>query len=177
MALGQTQQTSTRCRGHTYLFDAKSIPWLPDDATVLTNAHGRAWGAQKKVGDPLPFEQLSSWFEHMEQRERFSNPKASLGNLLGSHHQMSVVKPTSFDEGAQTLAKHFKRRQAVVLNLQQADEELTKRMVDFCAGLAYALDGAVHPIADSLFLLTPAKVEVSDNDGLMTSGRGFYNQS
>jgi cell division inhibitor SepF len=90
---------------------------------------------------------------------------------------MSIVKPTSFDEGAQNLAKGFKRRQAVVLNLQQADAELTKRMVDFCAGLAYALDGAVHPIADSLFLLTPAEVEVSGNEGSRTSGREFYNQS
>ena len=159
------------------MFDVKPIPPLPDGATVPANAHGRAWESQKKVGDPLPFEQLDSWFEHTEQRERFSNPEASLGNLLGSHHQISVVKPTSFDEGAQTLAKHFKRRQAVVLNLQQADAELTKRMVDFCAGLAYALDGAVHPIADSLFLLTPADVEVSNNEGSRTSGREFYNQS
>jgi FtsZ-interacting cell division protein YlmF len=133
-------------------------------------------GNSEKVGDPLPFEQLPSWFEHTEQRVRFSNPEASLGNLLG-FHQISVVKPTSFDEGAQPLAKHFKRRQAVVLNLQQADAELTKRMVDFCAGLAYALDGAVHPIANSLFLLTPADVEVSDNEGSRTSGRKFYNQS
>ena len=135
-------------------------------------------GSTEKVGDPLPFEQLSSsWFEHEEQKERFSNPKASLGNHFGSHHQMGVVKPTSFDEGAQILAERFKRRQAVVLNLQQAEAELAKRMVDFCAGLAYALDGAIHPIADSLFLLTPAEVEVSSKEGSRTAGREFYNQS
>ena len=72
----------------------------------------------KKGDDPLPFEHLSSsWFEQAEQKERFSNQKVSLGNLFGSPHQMGVVKPTSFDEGAQDLAKRFKRRQAVVLNL------------------------------------------------------------
>jgi FtsZ-interacting cell division protein YlmF len=129
----------------------------------------------EKVGDPLPFDQ-PSWFEYAEQKQGFSKPKASLGNLLGPHYQMSIVNPTSFDEGAQTLAKYFRRRQAVVLNLQQADEELTQRMVDFCAGLAYALDGAIHPIADSLLLLTPAEVDVSDKEGSRTSGRGFYNQ-
>jgi cell division inhibitor SepF len=125
----------------------------------------------------LPFEQLSSWFEHTEQNERFSTPKASLGNLLDSHHQINVLKPTSFDEGAQTLAKRLKHQQAVVLNLQQADAELTKRMVDFCAGLAYGLDSMVHLIADSLFLLTPAEVEVSSKEGSRTAGRQFYNQS
>jgi cell division inhibitor SepF len=126
----------------------------------------------------LPFEQpSSSWFEHAEQKGQFSTPKSSLGNLLGPHLQMSVVKSTSFDESAQLLAKRFKHQQAVVLNLQQADAELTKRMVDFCAGLAYALDGMVHPIADSLFLLTPAEVEVSSKEGSRTAGSQFYNQS
>jgi cell division inhibitor SepF len=55
--------------------------------------------------------------------------------------------------------------------------ELAKRMVDFCAGLAYALDGAIHPIAGSLFLLTPAEVEFSSKEGPRTAGREFYNQS
>jgi len=130
------------------------------------------------VSDPLPFEQLpSSRFQHAEQKERFWTPKASLSNLFGSKHQVTVERPTSFDEGAQALAKRFKRRQAVILNLQQANAELTKRMVNFCAGLAYALDGAIHPIADSLFLLTPAQVEVSSKEGPRTAGRQFYNQS
>ena len=90
---------------------------------------------------------------------------------------MGVVKPTSFDEGAQALAERFRHRQAIILNLQQADVELAKRMVDFCAGLAYALDGAIHPIAGSLFLLTPAEVEFSSKEGPRTAGREFYNQS
>jgi FtsZ-interacting cell division protein YlmF len=125
----------------------------------------------------VTFEQLLSWPEHAEQKKWLSSPKTPLGNLFGSHHQVGVVKPTSFDEGAQTLAERFKRRQAVVLNLQQADAELAKRTVDFCAGLAYALDGAVHPIADSLFLLSPAEVEVFRKERSRTAGREFYNQS
>jgi len=71
---------------------------------------------------------------------------------------MCVVEVTSFDKGAQAVADQFKRRQPVLLNLQRADENLGERMVDFCAGLAYALDGVVHPIVDRLFLLTPNKV-------------------
>ncbi len=134
-----------------------------------------------KVGDPLPFEH-PSWFEHAEQRERerFSNPTTSLGNLFGSHCQVGVVKPTGFDEGAQAVGEHFRRRQAVkaiILNLQGTDAELAKRMVDFCAGLVYALDGVVHPIANSFFLLAPAEVEVLSKAGSRTTGSEFYNQS
>jgi FtsZ-interacting cell division protein YlmF len=135
-------------------------------------------GSTEKGGNPLPFEQpSSSWFEQAEQKERFSEPKASRGNLFGSPHQMGVVKPSNFDEGAQDLAKRFKRRQAVVLNLQQAESELAMRMVDFCAGLTYALDGAIHPIGDLLFLLTPAEVEVSSKEGSRIAGGKFYNRS
>jgi FtsZ-interacting cell division protein YlmF len=131
----------------------------------------------EKGGDPLPFEQLSSsWFEQAEQKERFSDQKASLGNLFGSPHHIGVVNPSSFDEGAQDLAKRFKRRQAIVLNLQQADAELAQRMVDFCAGLAYALDGAIYPIAHLLFLLAPAEIEVSSKEGSSIARGTFHNQ-
>ena len=73
---------------------------------------------------------------------------------------MTVLEPTGFDEGARAAANAFKLRQPVVLNLQRADGKLARRMVDFCAGLAYALDGRLRPVADGLFLLTPEGVEV-----------------
>src|ERR671916_2575646 len=50
--------------------------------------------------------------------------------------RVSVVDPSSFND-AQALADRFKRQQPVILNLQQADAELSRRMVDFCAGLTY----------------------------------------
>ncbi len=89
---------------------------------------------------------------------------------------MGVVNPSSFEEGAQDLAKRFKRRQAIVLSLDQADAELAKRMVDFCAGLVYALDGTIHPIGHLLFLLAPAETEVSSKEGSSIAGGKFYNQ-
>ena len=49
----------------------------------------------------------------------------------------------------------------VILNLQTTDHELSKRMIDFCSGLTYALDGGMQRIAEKIFLLTPRNVEVS----------------
>ena len=74
---------------------------------------------------------------------------------------MTVLDPTAFEDGARAAAHAFKLQQPVILNLQRADGNLSRRMVDFCAGLAYALDGRLRPIADGLFLLTPEGVEVS----------------
>jgi cell division inhibitor SepF len=89
--------------------------------------------------------------------------------------RVSVVKPTNFDD-AQALADRFKRQQPVILNLQQADSELSRRMVDFCAGLTYALDGRIQTIASGLFLLTPHNVEVWAKESKRLAERAFFNQ-
>ena len=57
--------------------------------------------------------------------------------------RVSVLEPSSFND-AQTLADRFKRQQPVILNLQSVDGDLSRRMVDFCSGLTYALDGNIQ---------------------------------
>ena len=89
--------------------------------------------------------------------------------------RVSVVDPSSFND-AQALADRFKRQQPVILNLQNADGELSRRMVDFCAGLTYALDGQIQTVANRVFLLTPRNVEVSAEERKRLAERAFFNQ-
>jgi cell division inhibitor SepF len=89
--------------------------------------------------------------------------------------RVSVVDPSSFND-AQALADRFKRQQPVILNLQQVDEELGRRMVDFCSGLTYALDGQIQTVATRVFLLTPRNVEVSAEERKRLAERAFFNQ-
>jgi cell division inhibitor SepF len=89
--------------------------------------------------------------------------------------RVSVVDPESFND-AQALADRFKRQQPVILNLQQADGELSRRLVDFCAGLTYALDGQIQTVANRVFLLTPHNVEVSAEERKRIAERAFFNQ-
>ena len=128
----------------------------------------------------LAMGRLAAWFGHPEQDELSPPPgvplSAELGNLLGPSHRVSVMSPKSFEE-AQDLADHFKRQQLVFVDLRNLDDALSKRMVDFCAGLTYALGGQVRPIVDRLFLLTPHGVEVSDCEGEQFAERVFFNQS
>ncbi len=90
-------------------------------------------------------------------------------------NQVSVVDPTSFDDAA-VLADCFKRRQLVILNLQRADERLSRQMVDFCAGLAYALDGEIQIVADQLVLLAPRDVQISNEKRERLAERRLSNQ-
>ena len=74
-----------------------------------------------------------------------------------------AVTPTSFNE-AQGIGDRFKSGQPVIVNLQGVERDLRRRLVDFASGLCYALGGKMDRVADQVYLLTPADVEVSDDD-------------
>ena len=90
--------------------------------------------------------------------------------------RVHLILPRSFND-AQQVADRFKVGVPVILNLQSADSELSKRLIDFASGLTYALDGGMQRIADKVFLLTPRNVEVSAEERARLLEKGFFNQS
>ena len=94
----------------------------------------------------------------------------------GDNVQVHFVTPRNFND-AQEIADKFKRSVPVILNLQSASTDLSKRLIDFGSGLTYALDGGMQRIADKTFLLTPANVEVSAEEKARLVEKGFFNQS
>jgi cell division inhibitor SepF len=90
--------------------------------------------------------------------------------------KVHLVIPRNFND-AQQVADQFKRSVPVILNLQTTDHELSKRMIDFCSGLTYALDGGMQRVAEKIFLLTPQNVEVSAEEKARLIDKGFFNQS
>lgn len=98
------------------------------------------------------------------------------GNGRGSGVQVHLVVPKSFND-AQQIADQFKEAIPVILNLQNTENDLSKRLIDFASGLTYALDGGMQRIADKVFLLTPRNVEVSAEERARLIEKGFFNQS
>ncbi|HOT23124.1 MAG TPA: cell division protein SepF [Thermoleophilia bacterium] len=89
--------------------------------------------------------------------------------------EVHLVIPKNFND-AQQVADKFKVDVPVILNLQGADTELAKRLIDFSSGLTYALDGGMQRVADKVFLLTPRNVEVSAEERARLLEKGFFNQ-
>lgn len=89
--------------------------------------------------------------------------------------QVHLVVPKSFND-AQQIADKFKATVPVILNLQSAETDLAKRLIDFASGLTYALDGGMQRVADKVFLLTPRNVEVSAEERARLLEKGFFNQ-
>lgn len=109
-------------------------------------------------------------FEPVEPEEKADVPeteikvKKSSGNVVNlptvpKQIQVMVVEPFSFDD-AQQIADYLKSRKPVVVNLENTDGEIAKRMIDFMSGTAYALGGTIQKIGKDIFLCAPYNVEV-----------------
>ena len=80
-----------------------------------------------------------------------------------------AVSPSAFND-AQEIGDRFKSGQPVIVNLQAVDRDLRRRLVDFSSGLCYAIGGKMDRVADQVYLLTPADVQVSREASRPTRG-------
>jgi cell division inhibitor SepF len=77
--------------------------------------------------------------------------------------RITTLQPSSYNE-ARTIGERYRDGQPVIMNLTELDDAAAKRLVDFAAGLAFALRGSIDKVTSRVFLLTPADVEVSADD-------------
>ena len=112
-------------------------------------------------------------------------PSAGAGHAGRHHHEpdragavgaasgrVHVVAPSRFGD-AKEIADRLKDNRPVIVNLQMADRDLQRRMIDFCSGVTYALSGEMEKVADQVFLLAPTNVKVSDEERQRLVERGF----
>jgi cell division inhibitor SepF len=73
--------------------------------------------------------------------------------------QVVLVKPDRFDD-ASSIADHLNEKRTVVMNLESTNKEISRRLVDFLSGVAYANNGQIKRVANSTFIITPYNVDV-----------------
>jgi cell division inhibitor SepF len=99
------------------------------------------------------------------------------GTLLQVHahrgSQITKRAPTSLAD-AQRAAEDLKERRPVIVNLEAADDELARRVIDFISGVTYALSGFYERVGEKVFLFTPSNIIISDEDEVEPGGKGLY---
>ena len=93
------------------------------------------------------------------------NPKKNKVISVHTTTQLKVVvrTPMSF-ENAKDIADHLKAKKPVVVNLENVDVPVAKRIIDFLSGSVYAVDGNIQKIADKIFLVAPYSVGIIGGD-------------
>jgi len=87
--------------------------------------------------------------------------------------RITTLRPKDYNE-ARTIGERFRDGQPVIMDLVSMDNADAKRLVDFAAGLAFALRGSFDKVATKVFLLAPADVDVSADERRRIAEAGFY---
>jgi len=73
--------------------------------------------------------------------------------------QVVLVKPERFED-ASGIADHLNAKRTIVLNLESATKDITRRLIDFLSGVAYANNGQIKRVANSTYIITPFNVGI-----------------
>lgn len=118
-------------------------------------------------------EDISSVEDYEESTERryrpSSNSSSSQGNKVVNIHattQLQVVlfKPERFGEETRTVADELLKMHTVVLNLENTNKDMSRRILDFLSGVAYANNGKIKRVATGTFIITPYNVDLTGDD-------------
>ncbi len=94
--------------------------------------------------------------------DNFDNDEVAKRNKVVNIHataqlQVILVKPEVFQDTKQ-IADHLNSKKTVVLNLESTTPDVTRRIIDFLGGVAYANGGNIKPVANNTFIITPYNV-------------------
>ena len=87
--------------------------------------------------------------------------------------KITTLRPKDYSE-ARTIGERFRDGTPVIMDLVSMDNADAKRLVDFAAGLAFALRGSFDKVATKVFLLSPADVDVTAEQRRRIAEAGFY---
>jgi cell division inhibitor SepF len=99
-------------------------------------------------------------------------------DVLSQENPMSritTLRPTSYEE-ARTIGERFREGIPVIMDLTAMDNADAKRLVDFAAGLTFALHGSFDRITTKVFMLATADVDVTAEERARIAETGFYNR-
>lgn len=106
---------------------------------------------------------------NVEQEEEEQMPSPSLSsdrkhNKVVNIHattQLAVVlvKPERYEDAA-SIADHLNAKKTVVLNLEQTSKDVSRRLIDFLCGVAYANNGQMKRVANNTYIITPYNVDI-----------------
>lgn len=112
---------------------------------------------QSQPQQPQQQPQQEETFSYTVDSQRQNNKVVSMHN--NTQLAVVLVKPDRFENAAE-IADHLKDKRTVVLNLEQTNKEVARRLVDFLSGVAYANEGKIKRVANSTYIITPYNVDI-----------------
>lgn len=118
---------------------------------------------------------FGSWLRNSTRGALAMDPRRMAMMFEDGHplSKITTLRPKDYSE-ARTIGERFRDGSPVIMDLVSMDNADAKRLVDFAAGLAFALRGSFDKVATKVFLLSPADVDVSPEERRRIAETGFY---
>lgn len=115
------------------------------------------------LGDEFDEEQEEFFAPQEEEDEEPIIPTGKRGKVVNIHTttqlKVVVMQLQDFDD-AKDIADHIKSKKPVVINLENLEKDVARRVVDFLSGVVYGVDGNIQKVASGIFLLAPYNVGI-----------------
>ena len=121
---------------------------------------------EEEAPQERPARRRPSIFGGSANDESYSAPAATTSTgfsgqvvSMGSKQEVVLFHPANFNDTSKA-ADDLRSKKAVIVNMENVDKAMARRVVDFLSGCAYALDGKVKKIAQSTYLFCPHNMDV-----------------
>ncbi|MCM1524714.1 MAG: cell division protein SepF [Ruminococcus sp.] len=105
-----------------------------------------------------PMQQMQPDNSYLQRSQPVDNNGNNRVNIsVTAQLQVILVKPEKFSD-TKEIANHLNNKKTVVLNLEATTPDVTRRIIDFLGGVAYANGGSIKPVANNTFIITPYNV-------------------
>ena len=114
--------------------------------------------------DAYEYEDKSNNYENEEDDDKkFFGKRGKVVplNAQGQSVKMVISQPTTFEQ-SEEICSLLKEKKSVIVNLEYANKDVARRIVDFISGGVYALDGHIQTISNSIFLIAPMNYEITN---------------
>ncbi len=121
-------------------------------------------------------------YEDRDDDDEYEEPEIVNSNLRknkivsiknNSAPKVILKKPGEFQDILE-LVDAVKSKKIVVMNMVDIEQKLAQRMIDYCVGACYALNGSFQEIGKSIYLIAPENVEISNELKQVLNKNGFF---
>ncbi len=125
---------------------------------------------EREQGRPAPVARID------ERRRPAAAAAVAAVDTVAELSRITTLHPRTYNE-ARTIGENFREGVPVIMNLSEMDDADAKRLVDFSAGLVFAVRGSIERVTNKVFLLSPPNVSVAAEDKQRIADNSFFNQS
>ena len=149
------------------LLEDANAEYVDDDATYDEPARREPAPAAARETVPAPRE-----VSNLADRRRTGATGPAPSAVVAPMSRITTLHPRTYNE-ARVIGENFRDGVPVIMNLSEMSDGDAKRLVDFAAGLAFALRGSIEKVTNRVFLLSPPNVEVSASERRKFAEKSF----